>query len=277
MKKLHTLGLATGLLLAASVAFASSTFNGQTGNVTLPTAAVTPYGVLVVTADYQNTRDIINTEADSGALFVRCGIIKDVEVGVGYRVFSFDRPIAATAGGRVLRVTKSAALSSSNKADTYNIAAKYQSPIHLLGIDWSASAEYGVTNKFDIFQDDIKTTQIAWVGDRKFMVLDREIVGTVGVNWTEQDLGSRGKPHAIRYFAGASVPVVDNLTAMADYQTASDNLDSKSMYGVALCYQADKDIEIKAGVSSAYPSGEVNGAGQAKPFVAVSMQFNGMK
>ena len=258
MKKLHALGLAAGLLIAASAVFANTTFNGQSGNVALPTAKVTPYGALIVAADYQNTKDIINTEKDSGAIFVRCGIAENAELGVGYRIFQYASPAA-----------------SGDNGNTINVSGKYMTPIKLLGFDWSASADYGVTHKFDAFPDDIKTTQIAWVGDQKFKIGDYTMVtGTVGVNWTEQDMGAAGKPHAVRYFAGAAVPLIENITVLGDYQTASSNLDMKSLYGLAVCYQAKSDLMIKGGVSNAYPSGEVNGAGQAKPFIAVSMKFN---
>ncbi len=262
MKKLQVLGLAAGLLLATSAVFASTTFNGQTGNVAQPTAEVTPYGMLVVAADYQNTKDVINTEKDSGALFIRYGIVENLEVGAGYRVFQVKG-----AGG------------AGDTADTFSISAKYLTPIKLLGFDWSVSGVYDTTHKYDGLPQDLRTTQIAWVGDQKFNVGDRTIVGTVGANWTERDSGSlvKGREHAFRYFVGASIPLVDNVTLVGDAQTASSNMDDNGLYGVAIVYRATDDLSIRGGVSNAYPTGEVTGVNKGKLFVGASMKFNGIK
>lgn len=258
MKKLQVLGLAAGLLLATSAVFANTTFTGQTGNVALPTAEITPYGVLVLTADYQNTNNIQSVEGNTGALFLTLGVVDNVEVGVGYRSLQIDVPGP-----------------NGTKADTMSANAKFLTPIRLLGFDWSASANYGVTHKYGINPDDIKTTQVAWVGDQKFKIGEYTMAtGTIGVNWTEKDLGAAGAPHAVRYFAGVSVPLVANVTALGDYQTASKNLDQKALYGLAIAYQAAKDFTIKGGISNAYPTSETIGAGQAKPFLAVNVKFN---
>ncbi len=263
MKKLHTLGLATGLLLAASVAFASSTFNGQAGNVTLPTAEVTPYGILVVTLDSQRNANSEFSGGNSDVMGVRYGIAKDVEVGFGYYEFCYiiDHGDYGSIG------------TSGEDANTSSFSAKYQTPIRALGFDWSASALYGVTSKYDTFPDDINTTQIAWVGDQKIKVGDSTLTTTVGVNWTEQDRGAAGKPHAIRYFAGVSVPVIFNLTAVGDYQTASNNLDENPMCGMALCYQVNDNLMFKAGISNADPAGGVFVTDHANFFLGGSMKF----
>ena len=92
MKKLQVLGLAAGLLLATSAVFANTTFNGQTGNVALPTAEVTPYGMLVIAGDYQNTNNIQNVEGNAGALFLSYGVLDNVEIGAGYRSLQIDVP-----------------------------------------------------------------------------------------------------------------------------------------------------------------------------------------
>ena len=259
MKKLQVLGLAAGLLLATSAVFANTTFNGQTGNVALPTAEVTPYGALVISGDYQRTSNIQSVENDSASLFLTYGIVDNFEVGAGYRTLQIDVPGP-----------------NGNKADTMLVNAKYLTPIKLLGFNWSASAAYGNTYKYGLRTDDIKSTQVAWVGDQKFKIGDYTMAtGTIGVNWTELNQGTGDIPHAVRYFAGASVPLVANITAMGDYQTASSNIDQKALYGLAVAYQATDDLTIKGGISNAYPTNEMIGAGQAKPFIAINIKFDG--
>jgi len=251
MKSSLAFGVAIVLLVLACAGYAYPTFNGQTGNLVTPTAAVASTGQFTVAADYFDSNKIINAEKSSIPFRVLYGITPNLEIGAGYNFHKYD----------------------TQNANTYDLGVKYATPLKLAGFDFSVSALYGVTHAFDIF-DDIKTTQLALIADRKIAIGDREITATLGGNWSQQDLGG-SKPSAIRGFIGLSVPVIDKLTVIGEYQTKSGKLDMKQLYALGLRYGVTDAIAAQAGFTNAYPAGYVNGAAKGKFFAGLDYTFGG--
>jgi len=141
MKKLLSLGIAAGLLVAASTAFAFPTIQGWSGGFNVPTATVATGWTVAVDRAEGETARIPNIR-------VLGQVMPSLEVGAGFE----------EASNNTLGVT----------ASLWNINAKYALPIELAGAKLAVGALYGQGSD-DL---DLKKFNVYAAGTMPFMGVD---------------------------------------------------------------------------------------------------------
>jgi len=148
MKKLLILGFAVALACAA---YAYPTFTGQTGLISVPTAAVAPTGQIQVAADW------FYTFADTDAIYpvrVLYGVNNQLEIGAAYMGME----------------------SSSDHA--WDINAKYVLPLTFGQAQWALGASYTDGDNIDaIFGASLAATR----------AFNETFKGTASLMWNDRD------------------------------------------------------------------------------------------
>lgn len=251
MTFLRGLGAFVGIMATAAIASAYPTLLGQTGTGVLPSAAVAPAGQVQVAADFYNTDD------NAFPLRALYGVAPNFEIGAGYWLQDVN----------------------DENANTWDINAKYATPVRVLGFDWSLAALFANTDENAlplVATDNITGTQITWVGDRVIPLggNDARLKGTLGINWTRIDFGA-DDGNAIRGFIGADFALANRLGLVGDIQTESDSLgDTDPLFSVALRYAATKGLGAQVGFTNAAVNGLVGG-NDSNFFAGLNLSFGG--
>lgn len=256
MKKLMSLGIAAGMLVAACAAYAYPTLTGLTGNGVLPTAKAAGAGVLNVAADYYATKDDVTTVGTTYPLRLTYGATNEVEASVNYARFR---------------------VADTNR-DTWGGAVKFATPMNILGFNWSAIGQYAsVKNgsvKSPIYQASV-------LGDRSIKLGSGipVINGTLGVNWISVKPAVGEAQSAFRVFVGGNANIVEKLNLSAEVQTSgSDLAEGKNLYSAALRYPFNDMISGQIGYTNAdFANGGLTGSGDSNLFFGINLTFGGTK
>jgi hypothetical protein len=238
MKQLLILGMIAALACSAFAAY--PTLAGPSGLATLPTAAVTPAGQLVLAADWYNT------DPDN-IIPIRLvyGISESFEVGALYSLLS--------------------------DANTWGVNAKYKLPVTLGPAGVALGAQY--FNNSDI---DEKVTQVYAVGTMSLAEATDTMPGfsgSLGVNWTSDDfLGSTES--VFRFYAGLEAAFANKLDLAAEYQTKSDKVETDAIWSIVARYPFTEALTGQIGFTNAGLLNQpVFGASDHNIFAGVAYSF----
>lgn len=259
MRKLLSLGIVVGLLATACAAYAYPSLAGWTGTGVLPTAAVAPAGQFQVAADFYNAEDTVGQIPADSAFPIRLlyGLGSRVEFGAG---FTFQQ-------------------AADNDANTWNVNAKWLTPLTPLGFDWSLGARYASTD-LSILDVTANTTNVYFVGTRNFSGNDDMddttnmpgINGTVGVNWTSLS-GDVTDEDGFRVFGGLEL-MFNKFSLSADVQSELDEFDTNALYSIAARYPFGRTIAAQVGYTNADATG-INGSDNSNIFAGLKFAFGG--
>lgn len=251
MKKLFSLGIAAGLLVAAYAAQAVPTLAGPTGQLTLPTASTAAAKTLTVAADYYNSSSSIDAVKNAVPVRATCGVTKDVEFGASY---NFTKLLDENANG-------------------WGVNAKWTTPLDVLATNWAVGTRFSeidakvADTKFDL-------TEAYFVGTRQFntgVTGFPSVTANLGLNWAQAR--SDNEASGVRAMFGAEGAIAKNLTLGLEYQTGKADFDEKPLSSIYLRYALPSNLTAQLGYTNADPLAEISGADKHKLTAGLSYTF----
>jgi hypothetical protein len=192
-----------------------------------------------------------------------------VASGIDAAIDYYDSEGDATIPVRVLFGTGAgfevgANYTSLSHANSWNVNAKYVTPLALAGAQLAVGGQYS-----SLDYDDITVFTAYLVGD---IPVGETAKFSLGVNWSSFTNGP--DTDAFRFFAGFNATIAEKVGVVADLQTQNQSLESDMLYSVAVRYAFTPNISGQLGYTDAWGAVPMLGTHEGNLFAGVNFTFN---
>ncbi len=252
MKHLLSLVLVTALLAFANASFAYPSLAGPTGTGVMPDALVVPSGQLQVAADVASITNLAEIFSD-----IKSDLSDEIENGqtvgdITQKGGNYTLPFRMVYGLGGVMEAGGGVIATQNSA--WDVNAKIHVPLLFNGVSGAVGTRYAVIDSGGV---DRNTTQFYGVISEKFPSRIVNMIGSVGLNWTEmqfqQPFGATIR--GLRPFISIS-----NGFVSYDYQFKRSDLEDDALYSIVIHFPITAALSAELGLTNVNPDGVTGGS-----------------